>query len=70
MSTPIRSSKDDISLPIAILDYGDWKDYLEAEEILGIRNTRVIFDNLKSKPRPNLRRKTIYYFDKNFSRYA
>ena len=53
-----------------ILNYGDWVDYLKAEEALGIKNTKAIFNDLKSKPRTNLRRKTINYFDKYFSRYA
>ena len=30
-----------------ILNYGDWGDYLEAEEALGIKNAKEIFNDLK-----------------------
>jgi hypothetical protein len=53
-----------------ILNYGDWKDYHEAEQALGIKNTKKIFNDLKDRPRTNLRKKTINYFDKYFQRYA
>lgn len=53
-----------------ILNYGDWVDYLKAEDALGIKITKEIFNDLKSKPRTNLRIKTINYFDKYFQRYA
>lgn len=53
-----------------ILSYGDWKDYLEAEKALGIKYTKEIFNDLKERPRSNLRKKTINYFDKYFQRYA
>ena len=53
-----------------IFNYGDWKDYLDAEESLGIKTTKEIFDDLKSRARTNLRKKTINYFEKYFQRYA
>ena len=53
-----------------IFNYGDWEDYLKAEEALGINNTRSIFDNLKNKARSNLRIKTINYFEKYYQKYA
>ncbi len=53
-----------------IFNYGNWEDYLEAEEALGIKSTKKIFNDLKDKPRTNLRKKTINYFDKYFQRYA
>ncbi len=53
-----------------VLNYGDWEDYLRAEEALGIKETKKLFDDLKAKPRSNLRRKTINYFDRYFQRYA
>lgn len=53
-----------------ILNYGDWEDYLSAEKVLGIKNTKEIFNDLKNKPRSNLRKKTINYFEKYFTRYA
>jgi len=53
-----------------ILNYGDWNDYLHAEEALGLKNTKAIFDDLKNKSRSNLRKKTVNYFDKYFHKYA
>jgi hypothetical protein len=53
-----------------ILNYGDWEDYMHAEEALGIRETKKLFNDLKDQPRSNLRRKTICYFDKYFQKYA
>jgi hypothetical protein len=53
-----------------ILNFGDWEDYLAAEKILGLTKTKDIFEELKSKTRVNLRKKTINYFEKYFSRYA
>ncbi len=53
-----------------VLNYGNWEDYLGAEESLGIKNTKEIFDDLKSRARTNLRKKTINYFEKYFQKYA
>jgi len=53
-----------------IFNYGNWEDYLDAEESLGIKNTKEIFDDLKSRKRTNLRKKTINYFNKYFQKYA
>jgi len=53
-----------------ILNYGNWEDNLGVEKALGIKKTREIFNDLKSKKRPNLRKKTINYFEKYFQRYA
>ena len=53
-----------------IFNYGDWKDYLAAEKTLGIHTTKSIFENLKNKPRSNLRTKTVNYFEKYYQRYA
>jgi len=53
-----------------VLNYGDWDDYLEAEKTLGINKVKIIFDKLKSKKRPNLRVKTINYFEKYYQKHA
>ena len=53
-----------------IFNYGNWEDYLTAEKSLGIKRVRKIFDKLKTKPRSNLRVKTICYFEKYYSKYA
>jgi len=53
-----------------IFNYGNWEDYLDAEKSLGINHTKEIFDDLKSRKRTNLRKKTINYFDKYFQKYA
>ena len=53
-----------------ILNYGDWNDYLITEKAIGIKNAKAIFDDLKSRKRSNLRKKTINYFEKYFERYA
>jgi len=53
----------------AILNYGTWQDFLEAERILGVKEMRSIFEELKKK-RGNLRVKTINYFNLYFSKYA
>lgn len=58
------------SLVEHILNYGDWDDYFIAENALGIKSAMEIFNDLKNKPRSNLRKKTINYFDKYFERYA
>lgn len=53
-----------------IFNYGNWEDYIRVEEALGIKETREIFNDLRDKARPNLRRKTINYFEKYFRNYA
>ncbi len=53
-----------------ILNFGNWEDYLDAEESLGIKDAKEIFDDLKKGARTNLREKTINYFEKYFQRYV
>lgn len=53
-----------------ILSYGNWQDFLEAEKLLGIEKIKILFNDIKSKKRVNLRPRTINYFDKYFARYA
>jgi hypothetical protein len=53
-----------------ILNYGDWDDYLKAEEMLGIKKAAKLFSKLKNKKRTNLRPQTIYYFTNYFEKYA
>ncbi len=53
-----------------VFNFGDWNDYLEAEEALGIQKAKEIFEQLTSKKRVNLRRKTINYFQKYYQKYA
>ncbi|KKS32722.1 MAG: hypothetical protein UU93_C0005G0030 [Candidatus Amesbacteria bacterium GW2011_GWA2_42_12] len=53
-----------------IFNYGNWQDYLKAEEDLGIKEVRSIFERLKNRKRTNLRPKTINYFSLYFTKYA
>ena len=54
----------------SILSYGDWQDFLKVKEALGIKMTKSIFENIKSKRRVNLRLATINYFTNYFAKYA
>lgn len=53
-----------------VFNYGDWQDYLKTEAELGIAEVRSVYNNLKNRPRTNLKPKTINYFDLYFSKYA
>ena len=53
-----------------IFNYGNWQDYLKAENDLGIKRVKAIFEDLKTRKRTNLRLKTINYFNLYFAKYA
>ena len=53
-----------------IFNYGNWQDYLEAEEDLGVKKVKAIFEDLKTRKRTNLRPKTVNYFSLYFAKYA
>lgn len=65
-----KSLLSDKSMLEHILNYGDWNDVMEAENILGISQMKVLFDEIKSQKRVNLKPRTINYFEKYFSKYA
>lgn len=53
-----------------VLSYGNWEDYLTAEDSLGIKKAHGLFQKLKSKRRVNLKPQTINYFNLYFQKYA
>ncbi len=53
-----------------ILNYGNWDDYVLAEQIFGVQKTKILFTALINNQRVNLREKTINYFEKYFQKYA
>lgn len=66
-------NKNDLSEESAvehILNYGDWDDYKNAEEALGLYEINNIFKKLKNKKRVNLRPQTINYFNNYFEKHA
>jgi hypothetical protein len=65
-----KNSLSDESTLEHILNYGNWEDYLEAENILGITKTKSIFNKLINKKRINLRPQTVNYFQNYFAKYA
>ena len=54
----------------SVLNYGDWQDFLEIKNEVGIEKTKLMFENLKSKKRVNLRPSTVNYFNNYFAKYA
>lgn len=59
---------DDISALEAILNYGDWDDFIKAKDILGFEKTKQVFQIIKGKKRVNLKPKTINLFELYFSK--
>lgn len=53
-----------------ILNYGNWEDYLEAEKALGIGKINILFKEMTSSRRVNLRPQTINYFTSYLDKYA
>ncbi len=53
-----------------IFNYGQWSDYLQAEQLLGMHRIKAVFESLKGKTRSNLHPKTINFFDRYFAKYA
>ena len=54
----------------SVLGYGDWQDFLMFKDAVGVEKMKLIFENLKSKRRVNLRPTTINYFTSYFAKYA
>jgi hypothetical protein len=54
----------------SVLNYGDWQDFLDVKETLGLRKTMELFEDIKGKKRINLRPATLNYFNKYFNKYA
>jgi len=53
-----------------LFNYGSWQDYQKAENELGIKQVKSIFESLKRKKRSNLKPKTINFFNLYFTKYA
>jgi len=53
-----------------VLNYGSWEDYLFLEKVLGVKQLRGFFEDIKNKKRTNLRPQTINYFSNYFGKYA
>jgi hypothetical protein len=64
------SSLDNESSFEQILNYGDWEDFLEARQMVGDKELKLIFDKLKSKKRVNLRPQTVNFFENYFQKYC
>lgn len=54
----------------AVINYGDWEDFIELQNIFGIKTIFDLFKKAKDKKRVNLRPETINYFSKYFAKYA
>lgn len=65
-----KESLSEKSILEHILNYGNWDDYLLAEQTFGIQKTKTLFTALKTNRRVNLRNKTINYFEKYYQKYA
>ena len=52
------------------LNYGDWKDFLEAEGVLGLSKMKSLFNEIKGGKRVNLKPRTVSYFKNYFAKYA
>lgn len=53
-----------------ILNYGDWDDYQQAEQILGLAKTHALFKKLTQRKRVNLRPEIVNYFTRYLQKYA
>ena len=58
------------SIVETVLNYGQWQDVQKLMKILGICETRDVFDRVVSKKRSNIRPQTENYFKEYFARYA
>ena len=65
-----KGSLSDKSLLEHILNYGDWKDVLEIEKVMGISKMKSLFEEIRNGKRINLKPRTINYFDNYFAKYA
>ena len=58
------------SMVEAILNYGNWQDFKQLKEILGINELASVFEQIIKNNRNNLRPQTVNYFKKYFNKYA
>ena len=65
-----KGSLSDKSLLEHILNYGDWKDVLETEKVMGISKMKSLFEEMRNGKRINLKHRTVNYFDNYFAKYA
>lgn len=54
----------------AILNYGDWDDFLKLQQIFGLKTSHTLFKKAAGKKRSNIRPETKNYFEKYFAKYA
>ena len=54
----------------SVIKYGEWQDFVDFTNILGIEQTSVLFDNIKTKKRADLTPQTTNFFTKYFEKYA
>ena len=54
----------------AIINYGDWEDFIKLQKLFGIKTSYLLFKKAVSKKRSNIRPETKNYFEKYFSKYA
>ena len=54
----------------SIINYGDWEDFLEMQNIFGIKTSYSLFKKVINKKRSNIRPQTKNYFEKYFTQYA
>lgn len=54
----------------AVLNYGDWDDFLKLQEIFGLKTSHTLFKKAVGKKRSNIRPETKNYFEKYFAKYA
>ncbi|MEN9389520.1 MAG: hypothetical protein RLY61_604 [Candidatus Parcubacteria bacterium] len=54
----------------SIIGYGDWADFISFTEIFGMIQSARLFEEIKNKPRSNLRIQTVNYFTKYFAKHA
>lgn len=65
-----RKNLSDESKLEHILNYGNWDDFLKAEEELGLKRINAMFKKITGKKRVNLRPQTVNYFSKYLGKYA
>jgi len=54
----------------AVINHGDWEDFLELQKIFGIKESYSLFKKAINNKRSNIKPQTINYFKKYFAVYA
>lgn len=54
----------------AVINYGDWDDFIKLQKIFGIKESYSLFKKAVNKKRSNIRPQTKNYFEKYFTEYA